>query len=241
MSERPQSSGFSSGPILRCRKLDRYLGDGENRVQILRKVDLDLDRGKIYAITGPSGCGKSTLLYTLGLLDREDAGEIWIKDLKVSGADDHERTEIRNRTIGFVFQFHFLLPEFTALENIMLPMIKLGQMSSGAMQSRAHNLLEEVGLGEKSKRLANQLSGGEQQRVAIARALANQPDIILADEPTGNLDQKNSTIVIDLLCRMAREKDQTILVVTHNHAIAEACDQTLPMMDGVFASACEPA
>ncbi|MBT5692998.1 MAG: ABC transporter ATP-binding protein [Opitutae bacterium] len=241
MSELPQSPGFTSRPILRCRNLERYLGEGENRVQILRKVDLDLDRGKIYAITGPSGCGKSTLLYTLGLLDREDSGEIWIKDLKVSGADDHERTEIRNRTIGFVFQFHFLLPEFTALENIMLPMIKLGQMSSDAMQSRAHNLLEEVGLGEKSKRLANQLSGGEQQRVAIARALANQPDIILADEPTGNLDQKNSTIVIDLLCRMAREKDQTILVVTHNHAIAEACDQTLPMLDGVFASACEPA
>jgi lipoprotein-releasing system ATP-binding protein len=241
MSELPQSSAFSSAPILRCRNLERYLGEGENRVQILRKVNLDLDRGKIYAITGPSGCGKSTLLYTLGLLDREDAGEIWIKDNKVSGAGDHERTEIRNRTIGFVFQFHFLLPEFTALENIMLPMIKLGQMSSDAMQSRAHSLLEEVGLGEKSKRLANQLSGGEQQRVAIARALANQPDIILADEPTGNLDQKNSTIVIDLLCRMAREKDQTILVVTHNHAIAEACDQTLPMLDGVFASACEPA
>ena len=237
MSEIPQSSGFPSGPILRCRKLDRYLGDGENRVQILRKVDLDLDRGKIYAITGPSGCGKSTLLYTLGLLDREDSGEIWIKDLKVSGADDHERTEIRNRTIGFVFQFHFLLPEFTALENIMLPMMKLGQMTSGAMQSRARGLLEEVGLGEKTERLANQLSGGEQQRVAIARALANQPDIILADEPTGNLDQKNSTIVIDLLCRMAREKGQTILVVTHNHAIADSCDQNLPMLDGVFAAA----
>ena len=241
MSEIPQSSGFPSGPILRCRKLDRYLGDGENRVQILRKVDLDLDRGKIYAITGPSGCGKSTLLYTLGLLDREDAGEIWIKDLKVSGADDNERTEIRNRTIGFVFQFHFLLPEFTALENIMLPMMKLGQMTSGAMQSRARGLLEEVGLGEKTERLANQLSGGEQQRVAIARALANQPDIILADEPTGNLDQKNSTIVIDLLCRMAREKGQTILVVTHNHAIADACDQNLPMLDGVFAAACGTA
>ena len=109
MSELPQSPGFTSRPILRCRNLERYLGEGENRVQILRKVDLDLDRGKIYAITGPSGCGKSTLLYTLGLLDREDSGEIWIKDLKVSGADDHERTEIRNRTIGFVFQFHFLL------------------------------------------------------------------------------------------------------------------------------------
>jgi lipoprotein-releasing system ATP-binding protein len=241
MSELSQSSDFPSGPILRCRKLERYLGEGENRVQILRKVDLDLDRGKIYAITGPSGCGKSTLLYTLGLLDREDAGEIWIKDRKVSGADDHERTEIRNRTIGFVFQFHFLLPEFTALENIMLPMMKLGQMTSDAMQSRARGLLQEVGLGEKTERLANQLSGGEQQRVALARALANQPDIILADEPTGNLDQENSTIVIDLLCRMAREKGQTILVVTHNHAIADACDQNLPMLDGVFASACVSA
>ena len=120
----------------------------------------------------------------------------------MSGATDAERTIIRNRNIGFVFQFHFLLPEFSALENVMLPMMKLGELSHEAMQIRANKLLDEVGLGEKSSRLANQLSGGEQQRVAIARALANQPDILLADEPTGNLDQNNSTVVIDLLCRM---------------------------------------
>ena len=227
------SSSFS-GVTLACEKLERFLGEGENRIQILRQVNLELSRGCIYAVTGPSGCGKSTLLYTLGLLDREDAGEIWINGTKVSGATDSERTIIRNRNIGFVFQFHFLLPEFSALENVMLPMMKLGELSHEAMQIRANKLLDEVGLGEKSSRLANQLSGGEQQRVAIARALANQPDILLADEPTGNLDQNNSTVVIDLLCRMAREQDQTILVVTHNPTIADACDYKLPMLDGQF-------
>ena len=234
MIESQQAPIPSPGPALHCRSLDRYLGEGENRLQILRQIDLDLDHGKIYAITGPSGCGKSTLLYTLGLLDREDAGEIWIKGRKVSGADDFERTQIRNRTIGFVFQFHFLLPEFTVLENVMLPMMKLGELEPEAMQKRATELLEEVGLGDKTGRLANQLSGGEQQRVAIARALANQPGIVLADEPTGNLDQENSTLVIDLLCRMAHERGQTILVVTHNPVISDACDQNLPMLDGVF-------
>ncbi len=222
------------GVTLACEKLERFLGEGENRIQILRQVNLELRSGCIYAVTGPSGCGKSTLLYTLGLLDREDAGEIWINGTKVSGATDGERTIIRNRNIGFVFQFHFLLPEFSALENVMLPMMKLGELTHEAMQIRANKLLDEVGLGEKSSRLANQRSGGEQQRVAIARALANQPDILLADEPTGNLDQNNSTVVIDLLCRMAREQDQTILVVTHNPAIADACDYTLPMLDGQF-------
>jgi lipoprotein-releasing system ATP-binding protein len=220
--------------MLTCQKLERYLGEGGNRVQILRQVDLVLERGRIYAVTGPSGCGKSTLLYTLGLLDREDAGQIWINGNKVSGAGDAERTVIRNRNIGFVFQFHFLLPEFTALENVMLPMMKLGELTADAMQARAKELLGEVGLGDKVGRLANQLSGGEQQRVAIARSLANQPDILLADEPTGNLDHHNSTLVIELLCRMARERGQTILVVTHNPAIADACDENLPMLDGRF-------
>ena len=136
-----------SGVTLGCEKLERFLGEGENRIQILRQVNLELSRGCIYAVTGPSGCGKSTLLYTLGLLDREDAGEIWINGTKVSGATDAERTIIRNRNIGFVFQFHFLLPEFSALENVMLPMMKLDELSHEAMQIRANKLLNEVGLG----------------------------------------------------------------------------------------------
>ncbi len=224
----------SSTPILRCKNLERYLGEGEKRTRILHGIDLELEPATLYAITGPSGCGKSTLLYTLGLLDQQDAGEIWIRDRKVSAANDTERTRIRNSTIGFVFQFHFLLSEFTALENILLPMRKLGNRPENEMKNFAQELLAQVGLADKSQRLANQLSGGEQQRVAIARALANQPSILLADEPTGNLDQQNSTNVVELLAKLAHEQGQTILLVTHNPAIAQACDQQLPMLDGRF-------
>jgi lipoprotein-releasing system ATP-binding protein len=188
----------------------------------------------VTAIVGPSGCGKSTLLYLLGLLDRPEGGEIWIGGKDLARADDEERTATRNRHIGFVFQFHFLLPEFTALENVMLPMQKLGELSRPAMEERATKLLEAVGLGAKTRRLATQLSGGEQQRVAIARALANQPSIILADEPTGNLDVKNSAIVFDLLTRLAKENGQAIVLVTHNPEIAEKCDAVKPMRDGQF-------
>lgn len=223
-----------SMPILRCEKLERYLGQGEKRTRILHGIDLELQPSRIYAITGPSGCGKSTLLYTLGLLDKEDAGEIWIQDQKVSGASDVERTRIRSSTIGFVFQFHFLLSEFTALENLLLPMRKLGKRSEKEMRAKAQELLEQVGLGDKKDRLANQLSGGEQQRVAIARALANDPPILLADEPTGNLDQDNSTKIVDLMRNLAHENDHTVLLVTHNPGIAAACDVQLEMLDGQF-------
>jgi lipoprotein-releasing system ATP-binding protein len=167
-------------------------------------------------------------------LDKEDAGEIWIQDQKVSGASDVERTRIRSSTIGFVFQFHFLLSEFTALENLLLPMRKLGKRSEKEMRAKAQELLEQVGLGDKKDRLANQLSGGEQQRVAIARALANDPPILLADEPTGNLDQDNSTKIVDLLRNLAHENDHTVLLVTHNPGIAAACDVQLEMLDGQF-------
>ena len=224
----------SPQPVLQCRNLVRYLGEGEKRTKILHGIDLELEPAKLYAITGPSGCGKSTLLYTLGLLDREDEGEIWIGGDKVSGVNDHGRTRIRNATIGFVFQFHFLLSEFTALENLLLPMRKLGNLPEASMKTQAQGLLDQVGLGDKVHRLANQLSGGEQQRVAIARALANQPPILLADEPTGNLDQQNSENVIQLLSKLSHENGHTILMVTHNPAIAQACDHQLPMLDGRF-------
>ena len=223
-----------SKAILRCENLQRYLGEGQKRTRILHGIDLELHPKTLYAITGPSGCGKSTLLYTLGLLDREDAGDIWIQDQKVSGASEIERTKIRNRTIGFVFQFHFLLSEFTALENLRLPMRKLGERSEKEMREQALDLLDQVGLADKSHRLANQLSGGEQQRVAIARALANHPPILLADEPTGNLDQQNSTKIVDLLAKLAHNHGHTVLLVTHNPQIAQACDHQLPMLDGVF-------
>jgi len=219
---------------VRCSGLHRHLGVGEGRVHVLKGVSFEAHRGKVYAIVGPSGCGKSTLLYLLGLLDRPDGGEIHINGRLMSAGSDEERTAIRGEHIGFVFQFHFLMQEFTALENVMMPMRKLGRLSETQMAERARNLLTDVGLGAKTHRLGTQLSGGEQQRVAIARALANQPAIILADEPTGNLDVKNSALIFDLLTRLAKDNGQAVVLVTHNPDIANRCDEIKPMRDGEF-------
>ncbi|HYP17114.1 MAG TPA: ABC transporter ATP-binding protein [Opitutus sp.] len=223
-----------SSLALRCSNVHRYLGRDEGRVHVLRGVSFEARRGQVYAIVGPSGCGKSTLLYLLGLLDRQEEGEIWIDGKLMSNSSDLERTAARCANIGFVFQFHFLMQEFTALENVMMPMRKLGKWSPAEMKDRAHELLAAVGLGDKTHRLGNHLSGGEQQRVAIARALANQPAIILADEPTGNLDVKNSALVFDLLTRLAKENGQAVVLVTHNPEIADRCDTVRPMRDGLF-------
>lgn len=219
---------------LRCTNIHRYLGQGEGRVHVLKGVSFEADRGQVYAIVGPSGCGKSTLLYLLGLLDRQDEGDITINGKLMSQSSDAERTAARGENIGFVFQFHFLMQEFTALDNVMMPMRKLGKLTPEQMEARARDLLGEVGLREKAHRLGTQLSGGEQQRVAIARALANQPSIILADEPTGNLDVKNSTMVFDLLTRLAKDNGQAVILVTHNPDIANRCDTVRPMRDGLF-------
>lgn len=220
--------------VLRCEGLHRHLGQGEGRVHVLRGVSFEARRGQVYAIVGPSGCGKSTLLYLLGLLDQPDAGRIEIRGQPMSNTDDIARTAARGEHIGFVFQFHFLMLEFTALENVMMPMRKLGRLGPAQMEDRARSLLESVGLGAKTHRLGTQLSGGEQQRVAIARALANEPSIILADEPTGNLDVRNSALVFDLLTRLAKENGQAVVLVTHNPEIAQRCDFTRPMRDGLF-------
>jgi len=219
---------------LHCSGLHRYLGEGEGRVHVLKGVSFEAQRGQVYAIVGPSGCGKSTLLYLLGLLDRQDAGDIVINGQAMSQSSDAARTAARCEHIGFVFQFHFLMPEFSALDNVMMPMRKLGRLTPPEMEARALELLGEVGLRQKAHRLGTQLSGGEQQRVAIARALANQPSIILADEPTGNLDVKNSAMVFDLLTRLAKDNGQAVILVTHNPEIADACDSVRPMRDGLF-------
>ena len=226
----------SSTLALRCEQLHRYLGTGDGRVHVLRGVSFEAKRGNVCAIVGPSGCGKSTLLYLLGLLDQPDGGSIWIRDQLMSNSGDLERTAARGEHIGFVFQFHFLMQEFSALENVIMPMRKLGRLDETQMADRAQELLQSVGLGDKTHRLGTQLSGGEQQRVAIARALANQPAIILADEPTGNLDQKNSTLVFDLLTRLAKDNGQAVVLVTHNPDIANRCDEIKPMRDGEFVS-----
>ena len=219
---------------LRCANIHRSLGVGEARVHVLKGVTFEARRGEVYAVVGPSGCGKSTLLYLFGLLDRQDGGDIWINDRLMSQSSDAERTAARCHNVGFVFQFHFLMPEFTTLENVMMPMRKLGRLTEAEMRERAAELLKAVDLGDKTHRLATQLSGGEQQRVAIARALANAPTIILADEPTGNLDQRNSGIVFDLLTHLAKENGQAVIIVTHNPDIAGRCDTVRRMRDGVF-------
>jgi len=221
-------------PILDARCLHRCLGEGEGRVHALRGVDLALEHAGVYAISGPSGSGKSTLLYLLGLLDRQDEGAIYIRGEDLSHADDEQRTHARNRLIGFIFQFHFLIPEFTALENIMLPMKKRRRLGEPQMNERARNLLHEVGLADKAHRLGNQLSGGEQQRVAVARALANEPALLLADEPTGNLDQANSDLVFELLHSLAHKTGHAVLMVTHDTDLAARADHTLHMRDGLF-------
>jgi lipoprotein-releasing system ATP-binding protein len=219
---------------LRCAGLHRFLGHDEGRVHVLRGVSFEARRGQVCAVVGPSGCGKSTLLYLLGLLDQPDEGSIWIDGRLMSNSGDAERTAARGEHIGFVFQFHFLMQEFTALENVMMPMRKLARMPLDEMAERARSLLTSVGLGDKTHRLGNQLSGGEQQRVAIARALANQPTIILADEPTGNLDVKSSGMVFDLMTGLAKQNGQAIVLVTHNPDIANRCDLIRPMRDGEF-------
>jgi len=219
-------------PVIKCEALERYLGKFESRTRVLKGVSMEAMAQRMYAIVGQSGCGKSTLLYLLGLLDHPDAGKIWIGGQETTTLTERQKTQLRNERMGFVFQFHFLIKEFTALENVMLPMKKLNRLSERAMRERALYLLEEVGLFEKADRLTNHLSGGEQQRVAIARALANQPRVMLADEPTGNLDSANSDRIFALLRRVVDEENLALVMVTHNPEIAEQCDTTFHMADG---------
>jgi lipoprotein-releasing system ATP-binding protein len=220
--------------VLEAKGLHRSLGSGAARLHVLRGLDLSIERGKTYSIVGPSGCGKSTLLYLLGLLDRPDAGEIHLGGERVDTAGEAERTRIRGSRIGFVFQFHFLLSEFSARENLMLPIIKAGGHDSAVAETKALEYLDLVGLSDKADRKGNQLSGGERQRVAVARALANDPDVVLADEPTGNLDFQNSEALFALLQDLAHRMNRTILIVTHNRELAAACDICLSMKDGQF-------
>ncbi len=233
---------MKEGPaiILETRALHRSLGSGPARLHVLRGLHLRLEAGKTYAIVGPSGCGKSTLLYLLGLLDLPDAGEILLRGKRVDNAPEQERTRIRGERIGFVFQFHFLLAEFSAAENLMLPMVRRGLMEPEAALRKAREILGLVDLADKADRRGNQLSGGERQRVAVARALCNNPDLLLADEPTGNLDYHNSETLFQQLQQLAREQERTVLIVTHNRELAAACDVCLEMRDGQFEGQAAP-
>ena len=225
---------MSAQVSLSCDRLERYLGEEEERVHALRGVSLEIETGSVHAVVGPSGCGKSSLLYILGLLDTPDAGRVAIETEAVSHLSDDELAQKRNKFIGFIFQFHFLMEDFTAEENVMIPMRKLGQLSDAQMRDRAAELLDGVGLGDKLRRPSRHLSGGEQQRVAIARALANDPRVILADEPTGNLDTANSERAFELLQNLVHERGKALLLATHNPAIAQASDWIHEMKDGLI-------
>ncbi len=211
-----------------------FTGSG-NSVRVLRSVSLQAFPGQITSVVGPSGCGKSTLLYLLGLLDIPDSGEVRIDGKSMSRATDRERTEMRNLAIGFVFQFHFLIKELSVLENVCLPGLKAGKCLS-EVNASAKKVLGNLDLLKKIDRPAHSLSGGEQQRVAIARALANSPKVILADEPTGNLDSGNSAAVFDILKEFARDEGLAVVMVTHNQELANRSDQIIEMMDGRIVS-----
>jgi len=201
--------------------------------EVLQGIDLTLHKGEFCAVMGPSGSGKSTLLNIVGLLDRPTAGALQVCGEETTRLDDHALTRLRGHNIGFVFQYHHLITAFTALENVMIPMLGAAEFPNQAMRERAAALIESVGLTTWQNNLAGNMSGGQQQRVAVARALAMNPALLLADEPTGNLDTKSADTVFELLRRFNREHGTTVLFVTHNAALAGRCDKTIEVVDGM--------
>lgn len=213
----------------------REYGD-KARTRALAGVDLSLERGELVALVGPSGSGKSTLLNIIGLLDRATSGRVMLSGIDTGALDDRALTKLRARSLGFVFQFHHLLPAFTAVENVMLPAWGDAGMPPSGLRQNALAMLDAVGLADRASYETSELSGGQQQRVAIARALVHRPALVLADEPTGNLDTESSNQVFDLLRRFNRELETTFVVVTHDPRIAERCDRRVEIVDGRVAS-----
>lgn len=216
--------------VLELRAVGRQFEQGDKKLTILRGADFMLKRGEMVALVAPSGAGKSTLLHVAGLLERPDHGDILVEGKSCGGLSDAERTAIRRNEIGFVYQFHHLLPEFSALENVMMPQMLAGLKKSEARE-RATQLLEYMKIGDRLDHRPAQLSGGEQQRVAIARAVANAPHILLADEPTGNLDPKTSSYVFGALDALVRQSGLAMLVATHNHELAKRMDRQITLKD----------
>jgi lipoprotein-releasing system ATP-binding protein len=216
--------------IIQIKNLTKIFGDGVE-IKALDGVDLDIERGEFLAIIGPSGSGKSTLLNQIGILDTPTSGTILLNGIDVTEMSDKQRSRTRNKELGFIFQYHHLLPDFNSLENVMMPLLISGIKSSQAREI-ARKVLDEVGLGDRMDHRPNQLSGGQNQRVAIARALVNKPSIVIGDEPTGNLDSKASENIYELLRKLNREHNQTFILVTHDERMAAKTDRIIRLVDG---------
>jgi lipoprotein-releasing system ATP-binding protein len=223
---------MSDPPVIETRGLVRELG-AEVKTRILKGIDLRVHAGEFVALTGASGSGKSTLLYLLGALDRPSSGQVLLQGVDIGPLDDDRRAELRSRLLGYVFQFHFLLPEFSVLENVMLPILRRGHRSRRDAERHARETLASLGLGELADRRPGQLSGGQQQRVSIARAVANDPTILLADEPTGNLDSKNGVVVVEVFERLVQERGITVVMVTHEREFARRASRRIDLRDGL--------
>jgi lipoprotein-releasing system ATP-binding protein len=217
--------------ILQAKQITKYFHDPET-VQVLKQVDFAVKEGEFLSIVGKSGCGKSTLLYILSTMDTDYTGELEIKGNRLNGWSQNQLARFRNEHLGFVFQFHFLLPEFSALRNVMMPALKLNKYSHAEIEHRAMEKLRLVDMEAFSHKMASKLSGGQQQRVAIARALINDPAIIMGDEPTGNLDKVNSQRVFEIFQELAHQNHQTIITVTHDSDFAAGSDRIIEMSDG---------
>jgi len=220
--------------IIKLEDVDKFYMETGNKLHILKKLNLEVKRGEFVSILGKSGSGKSTLLNIMGLLDKIDGGKIWIDDKEVSSLNETERNNIKNHFLGFVFQFHYLMSEFTALENVMIPALLNNFKNKAEIEKEAKELLEIVGLAERMKHKPNQLSGGEKQRVAIARAMINKPKLILADEPTGNLDEDTGEMIFSLFRKINKERNQSIVVVTHARDLSQVTDRQIYLKRGVL-------
>ena len=220
--------------IMKLEDIDKFYVETGNKLHILKKLNLEVKRGEFVSILGKSGSGKSTLLNIMGLLDKIDGGKIWIDNKEVSSLNEMERNNIKNHFLGFVFQFHYLMSEFTALENVMIPALLNNFKNKAEIEKEAKELLEIVGLAERIKHKPNQLSGGEKQRVAIARAMINKPKLILADEPTGNLDEDTGEMIFSLFRKINKERNQSIVVVTHARDLSQVTDRQIYLKRGVL-------
>jgi lipoprotein-releasing system ATP-binding protein len=216
---------------LQAKNIIKYFHDPVT-FEVLNGISLEVKKAEFISIIGKSGCGKSTLLYVLSTMDTDYEGEMEINGTKVTGLSLNELAHIRNQSIGFVFQFHYLLPDFTCLKNVMIPALRLGKFSYKEVEQKAYEKLKMFGVEEQALKHAGKLSGGQQQRVAIARALINEPAIIMCDEPTGNLDSKNTNIVFELFQKLTKELNQTIITVTHDEDFARKSDRIIEMSDG---------